>query len=70
MIRLSSISYETPSKTFFVAREGKGLYRVYENHPIAAKLCATFHFSTNSAKAMGLAVERANKLEEIRFGVA
>jgi len=67
-MRLANISYETPSKTFFVAREGKGLYRVYENHPVASKLCATFHFSTNSAKAMSLAIERANKLEEIRFG--
>jgi hypothetical protein len=66
--RLSDISHETPSKTFFVTKEGKGLYRVLRNGPTAATVCATFHFPNNQAKALGLAVERANQLEEAKFG--
>lgn len=68
MTRLSDISYETLSKTFFVMKEGKGLYRVYRTGPVAATRCATVHFSNNQAKAFNLSVETANKLEEAMFG--
>jgi hypothetical protein len=68
VVNKPQITYETPSKTFLVMREGKGLYRVYKNDGVAATICATFHYSSNSAKASSLAIERANRLEEIKFG--
>jgi hypothetical protein len=61
---IGEIVHETPSKTFFIKREGKGLYRVYRNAGTAAIVCGTFHFKNDQAKAFTLAVREAGRREE------
>jgi len=55
---------------YFVKREGKGLYRVYENGATAASCCATFHYSTDEGRALKRAVDKCDDLAQLAADAA
>lgn len=48
---------------FWVAKDGPGLFRVFEVRGVASYRCGTFHFSNDPAKALRMAVAFINEKE-------
>lgn len=46
---------------FWVHREARGLYRLYEVRGCASYRCGTFHFSNDPERALSLAIEQCDK---------